>query len=90
MSPAPEQDPRPAPRIAPDLARSPRALLTEAEQLCRPASELDAASPLVCADPRCAAGPTPDGARVACQEVWFTCQNGHLNAVGLSDWQAAA
>lgn len=69
--------------------KSPPPLLTEAEALTRAEHELASAA-LVCAEPECLAGPGCGGARVAMQEIWFTCRNGHLNAIGSSNWQEAA
>lgn len=74
--------------MSPALNR-PTPLMTEAERLSRPENELAASSPLVCAGSDCQSPPAGEP-RVAMQEIWFTCERGHLNAVGLSDWQEAA
>lgn len=64
-------------------------LMTEAERLCRPENELSPQRPLACAAAECRAAPA-GGSRLVMEEIWFTCANGHLNAVGSSDRAEAA
>ncbi len=71
-------------------ALRPRALLTEAEALALPANELDPPHPLRCAAAECAAPAQAGSARAVMQEIHFTCERGHLNALGSSAWQEAA